>query len=174
MGCGKSTVGRALADLLVRDVADLDLLIAEREGQAISAIFRDRGEVYFRRVESAMLAEVARRPRPAVVALGGGTFVGRANRSTIARTGRSIWIDVPLRVLVRRVPRDGTRPLARDPDRFRRLLRARTRFYRTADVRVRAGGLGPERIARAIVRALAVDTGRPSRKMVRGYGRLLL
>ena len=47
MGCGKSTVGRRLAQILKMDFIDMDQWIEKRQGRRISAIFAQEGEAFF-------------------------------------------------------------------------------------------------------------------------------
>ena len=56
MGSGKSSVGKCLADMLGASFADLDELVAEREGRSIPDLFRD-GEEAFRKAEFSALEE---------------------------------------------------------------------------------------------------------------------
>ena len=53
MGCGKTTVGRLLAQALGRELVDTDEAIERREGRSISDIFAQEGEPYFRDLEAA-------------------------------------------------------------------------------------------------------------------------
>ena len=48
MGCGKSSVGRRLSELLCCSFIDLDDVIEEREGRSIPEIFATEGEATFR------------------------------------------------------------------------------------------------------------------------------
>ena len=59
MGCGKSTIGRLLAKKLGREFVDLDDYIVQREGMSIPEIFEQRGENYFREVETGALSELS-------------------------------------------------------------------------------------------------------------------
>ena len=72
MGCGKSTLGRALADELGVQFIDLDAYIEERYHKKVSEIFAEMGEQDFRQMERRMLEEVAE-CSDVVVACGGGT-----------------------------------------------------------------------------------------------------
>src|SRR5882672_5846491 len=92
MGCGKTTLGRLLAAELHWDFIDLDEELIKRDGRQIKEIFRDNGEEFFRGVETAALRDMARRKRT-VIALGGGTFISHENRSLIASSGLSIFLD---------------------------------------------------------------------------------
>ncbi len=59
-GCGKSTVGRLLAERLGRPLLDCDKEIVRRSGQAIADIFAEQGEAKFRQIESQTLADIAK------------------------------------------------------------------------------------------------------------------
>ena len=71
MAAGKTAVGRELAARLALPFVDLDRLIEQSAGATIPELFDRDGEEAFRRLEAAVLAEVAAGP-PAVVATGGG------------------------------------------------------------------------------------------------------
>lgn len=74
MGCGKSSVGKALATALTYDFIDFDAYIEEKEQAAVSEIFKNKGEIYFRKLETACLKELLLdRNDKTVVSLGGGT-----------------------------------------------------------------------------------------------------
>lgn len=137
MGSGKSTLARALGRRLGWPVVDLDAAIEQREGQTVSAIFARRGEAYFRQLEREVLL-AALPQRHVVVATGGGTFVQPANRADIAADGVSVWLDVPLRRILQRVPSDGRRPLAANREAFEALFEERRAAYALADIRLEA------------------------------------
>ena len=58
MGCGKSSVGRRLSQLLCCRFMDLDSVIEEREGRSIPEIFASDGEAAFRNIEKTVLSDV--------------------------------------------------------------------------------------------------------------------
>ena len=58
MGCGKSSVGRRLSELLCCRFIDLDDAIVEREGRCIPEIFATDGEAEFRRIEKDILNNI--------------------------------------------------------------------------------------------------------------------
>lgn len=138
MGCGKSTVGRELADDLGWRFVDLDANIEKAEGTTIAEIFDSRGEAAFRLIESTALRQVVRKiecGQPHIVALGGGAFQGN-NVTLLAEKGVSIWLDCPFETVQRRVAGFTHRPLARDPENFRALYEARRPLYERADYRI--------------------------------------
>jgi shikimate kinase len=139
MGCGKSTVGRHLAERLGWSFFDTDHEIEAAEKTTIADIFERRGEEEFRRIEREILRQHVRwveRGRPAVLALGGGAFVAEKNRDLISANGLTIWLDCPFEVIQRRVAKASHRPLARDPSSFTALYEARLEIYRLADIHV--------------------------------------
>ena len=149
MGCGKTTVGRKLAERLAWDFADLDDEIERRAGSEISEIFSRYGEHTFRAIERDALTEQARlvrNGRARVVALGGGTFADERNRDTMRQAGLSLWLDVPLEQLWARVSGYDHRPLARDRAAFENLYEKRLEEYAKADFTVAAGAGDPDRI----------------------------
>ena len=73
MGSGKSSVGKLLSKILHYDFADLDTYIESSEGAVITDIFTKKGEIYFRRKETAVLMDLLSEKNKLVLATGGGT-----------------------------------------------------------------------------------------------------
>lgn len=109
---GKSTLGRALAERTRRPFVDLDAVVEELTGKSVREIFRDEGDYAFRELEHEALHFVAEKERPLIVATGGGTPCYFANMDTMNQTGRTIYLNVSLPELRRRVEaQDEDRPL---------------------------------------------------------------
>lgn len=126
-GSGKSTVGKALAEQLGRQLIDTDGEIIARTGEAITATFERVGESGFRDIESAVIADTAA-VQGAVIATGGGAVLRQSNLRLLRQNGRIYYINRPLAELV------GTadRPLARDADALRRRYDERKGIYAAA------------------------------------------
>ena len=73
MGSGKSTIGKNLATVLNYNFLDLDEYISEQENCSIPELFKNKGEIYFRKKETQYLNEVLSTKDNLVLALGGGT-----------------------------------------------------------------------------------------------------
>jgi shikimate kinase len=154
MGCGKSTIARALARRLDWRTIDIDQVIEDHERLPIADIFARHGEPYFRMAERAALTGQLG-VRHAVVATGGGTFVDPQNRAMINGDGLSIWLDIPLDRALDRVPADGRRPLATDRDAFERLYHLRRAAYQHAHIRVDAGRQGVDALVEQLMELVA-------------------
>src|SRR6266853_1479532 len=139
MGCGKSTVGFALADELGWSFFDLDREIEKAAGESIAEIFEKRGEAAFRACETAALkvrVQSVRTGRPQVIALGGGAFTIQENFELAANHGITVWLDTPLEIIERRISEETHRPLAREAGRLRALYEDRRPAYERADYRI--------------------------------------
>jgi shikimate kinase len=153
MGCGKSTVGRALADELGWSFFDLDDEIESGAGSTISEIFDRQGEEIFRALEASALAKRVRAVQsghPQVIALGGGALMSDKNFELASNHGILVWLDAPFELIEKRVAAESHRPLARDARKMRELFEIRCPRYALADYRVEA----PEEEAVATVQRI--------------------
>ena len=153
MGAGKTTVGLRLAELLGWSFVDLDGEIEKSQGEPIRSIFKIRGEARFRELERLELEKVSSGTRT-VVALGGGTFCSDENRRIISSTGVSMWLDAPIDTLYRRCAGEETRPLFTSRSEMEQLLEKRRPSYEQTSLRIEAGDLSVEALARRIFNQL--------------------
>jgi shikimate kinase len=156
MGCGKSAVGRPLAQALGYRFIDADDAVERTAGRPIPRIFADEGEEGFRDLETAVLDQLAHW-HSLVVATGGGVVTRPVNWGHL-RQGVVIWLDAPEPVLLQRLRADSTpRPLLDAPDpaaRLRHLLEQRRPLYAQADLHVNQAGEPPEAVAGQVLEAL--------------------
>ncbi len=113
-GCGKSSVGRKLADRLWRAFVDVDEMIVRKAGKTIKAIFEEEGEPWFRDLEAQVVHDIMQLDDQ-VVALGGGTLMFEKNRQTIEQAdAKVIYLRCDADVLCQRIQCDpasaATRP----------------------------------------------------------------
>ena len=101
MGSGKSSVGRKLSEVLRYDYLDLDDYIQQQEGKSITEIFKNRGEIYFRKVESKYLNELISSKDNTIISLGGGTPCYGNNMEAIKSTNDiiSIYLKTSIAIL---------------------------------------------------------------------------
>jgi shikimate kinase len=139
MACGKSTIGRHLAEELGWPFVDIDAEIEAQEGIRIVQLFEERGEKAFRDLETEMIRKrvnCVQAGVPCVFALGGGAFVQPRNWELIENNGVTVWLDCPLELVRQRLGDDTTRPLARNVHSLLKLYEDRRPLYSRADFRV--------------------------------------
>lgn len=91
-GCGKSSIGQALAEMTGRTFIDVDEQIVELAGKPIPEIFAQEGETAFRAIETQALAAAAKESR-AVIATGGGVVTQERNRDLLRRNCTVVLIE---------------------------------------------------------------------------------
>ena len=102
MGAGKTTLGKAFARALGLTFVDLDWYIEERFHKSIRQLFAERGEDGFRELEKRMLHE-AGDFEDVVISVGGGTPCFFDNMEYMNEAGETVFLDVNLQVLFRRL-----------------------------------------------------------------------
>lgn len=91
-GCGKSAVGRELADMLDMTLVDTDRLVEQTDGRTIPEIFAREGEAAFRDKETAAAIQAARMTN-VVIATGGGMVLREENMDALGKTGIIFFRD---------------------------------------------------------------------------------
>ena len=142
---GKSTVGKLVADQLDRELIDTDRLIVEREGH-IPTIFREKGETYFRDLETAVIKEVSAYSGK-VISLGGGAVMRPENVEALRHNGAIFFIDRSPENLI---PTDD-RPLADKKEKILRLYKKRIDTYMSTADFIIDGDCDPEDVADSVI-----------------------
>ena len=121
-GCGKTTIGKALAQKLGRPLADVDEKIIEEACCSIPHIFASEGEEGFRVREHRALAQIAKESGQ-VISAGGGIVTRPENRDRMEENSVVVW----LRRDLDKLPTDG-RPVSQSVPR-EELYRRRAPLY---------------------------------------------
>ena len=99
-GCGKSTVGKAVAHRLGREFVDSDDVIEQQAGMPIPEIFEREGQEGFRARESAVLAQLGGQSG-LVIATGGGCVTRWENYYHLRQNGCIVFLERELDELER-------------------------------------------------------------------------
>ena len=133
MGCGKTTVGRQLANKLNQDFFDTDHEIINKTGVSIDHIFDIEGEEGFRQRESQILESLCDMNN-IVLATGGGVILLEQNREVLRSAGVVVYLSSSIEQLLRRTAKSKTRPLLENSlDRKKtitEIVNARDKYYR--------------------------------------------
>ena len=156
-GCGKSTVGAALAQKLIIDFIDTDVAIEASYGQKISDIFVDKGEEFFRDLEFKVLDQSLMK-EDCVLSLGGGAPIAQRAQE-ILKTAKApiFFLDVSLAVAAPRVGFNRDRPLLLGNPRaqWQSLAETRRPIYESlASFVIKVDAMSVEEVVDAIVSKL--------------------
>ncbi len=146
-GCGKSAVGRALAEKLNKKLVDTDELVEQGENKSIPEIFAQKGEEYFRQCE-AEAVKSAGKEKSQIIATGGGAVTKPENYKPLKQNGFLVFINRHADLL----PTNG-RPLSQLHG-VKALYEKRMPLYRQfADIEIDGNGTIDE-VAERIVREI--------------------
>ena len=155
MAVGKSTIGKIVAKKQNLKFIDTDLNIEKKRSMKISEIFKGKGEKFFRLLEEKEVLESLKK-NECVIALGGGAFMKKMVRDKILKYSVSIWLDIKLKTLNKRVKWNKKRPLI-DLDKedsqikINKLYAERKNIYKLANFRINCNNLSKENIADKII-----------------------
>lgn len=153
MGAGKTTVGKALAEMLAMDFFDTDAMIQTELGIPVAEVFASHGEAYFRQAERKTVGDLSRREN-SVIAGGGGAVLDADNVGDLKEHGKLVWLQATAATILSRLSGDSSRPLLRgrmSPEGLDGLLRQREPYYRAAaDIEVGTDGKTAAEICREI------------------------
>ena len=138
-GCGKTSIGRKLADRLWQPFVDTDDLVVKKAGKSIKDIFDQDGEAKFRQLEADVIKDVAKLQEH-VIALGGGGATRSENVKVLRDAGHKlIYLRCEPHELHRRIQLDpnsaSTRPnltAAGGVEEIRAVMTEREPAYRAA------------------------------------------
>jgi len=162
MGSGKTTVGRIVANHLNIKFLDLDAYIEQREDMSVSSIFKEKGEIYFRKKEIEYLTEIFLNESSFVLSLGGGTPCFGDNMTVInEKTANSFYLNVGISELKERLVKEKNhRPMISHlqdnelTEFIGKHLFERSFFYNQAHQKVKSSLNTPTEIAEVILNLL--------------------
>ena len=153
MGVGKSTLGKIVAKKLNLEFVDTDTRIEEKYSMKIYAIFKKRGENFFRSEEEKEVLKSLKKNN-CVIALGGGAFINKTIRNNVLKNTVSIWLDSDLKILNKRTKWNKKRPLLNKENsqkKINELYNKRKNIYKLANHRINCDNQDKENIAKKII-----------------------
>lgn len=157
MGTGKSTVAKALKKETGAEIIEMDQLIAQRENLSIPKIFEEKGEAYFRNVETELLMELQSGEKT-IVSCGGVVPMREKNVLEMKKSGKVVLLTALPETILERVRDNEDRPLLQNRksvEGIRELMEQRREKYEAAaDVMVATDGKSAETIAREILQTI--------------------
>jgi shikimate kinase len=139
MGCGKSKVGKIIAQKLGWPFLDTDTCIVKDAGLTIPEIFEQMGESHFRELEKKCIEKITHL-NGHVISLGGGAILDPENWENISESGMTVTLSYPPEILAARLEKKSDRPLLNETEGNTRLvkiielLNKRESYYRRADL----------------------------------------
>ncbi len=168
MTSGKSTLGQILANVLGWNFYDLDKELENDEHQKVSEIFENKGEAYFRKIESSKLQKLSGEEF-VIIALGGGTLINDDNLNLILNTGKLVYLKVSPEIIYKRIKNKIDRPLFKDfvlagnskeefIKKINSMLEERNKYYNKANLSFTVDdspiGVTVDRLAKSIKKIL--------------------
>ena len=155
MGCGKSALGRVLAEQLKMPLIDMDAEIVRQSGMTIPEIFEQKGESYFRKLESDMIRTLAQ--QTGIVSCGGGAMVNPVNAVTVEQYGGVIiYLQQSFAVCYERIRNDKNRPIVQShtKEELQQMFEERERWYQVNATYSVLAGDTPEESAERVKKIL--------------------
>lgn len=116
MAVGKTTIAQLLAQKMNYKLLDLDMLVQKKTNLSITDIFKQKGEIYFRRIEHEVFTDVINNSEKVIISTGGGTPC-YANNHLLLNGDHivSIYLHASIDLIFERLKRDKIeRPIVAD------------------------------------------------------------
>lgn len=124
---GKTVIGQLLSEKINYQCVDVDNYLEKKENKQIKDIFFEKGEKYFRELETKYLKELSG-IKKAVICTGGGVVKKEENMNIIKRNGIVIFLDRKIEDIIKEDHIN--RPLLKDIKNVYKLYNERIDFYK--------------------------------------------
>ena len=153
MAVGKTTIGKIVAKKQELEFVDIDANIEKKCLMKISEIFKKRGEKFFRIEEEKEVLKSLKKNN-CIIALGGGAFINKNVRNNVLKNSISVWLDVNLKTLNKRIKWNKKRPLLNKENNkeiINKLHLERKNIYKLANHKINCDNSSKEEIAKKII-----------------------
>ena len=153
MAVGKTTLGKIVAKKQELKFIDIDVSIEKKSFMTIKEIFKKKGEKFFRMEEENEILKSLEKNN-CVIALGGGAFMNKTVRENILKNAISIWLNVDIKTLNKRVKWNQKRPLLKEENNQKKITELyveRKNIYKLANHKIACDNLSKKNIAEKII-----------------------
>ena len=152
MGSGKSTIGSLIAKKLNVVLIDIDKKIEKMQNQKISQIFEEKGEAYFRELESNVTIQSLEDDNK-IISIGGGAFMNKELRKLIMQKSSSFWLHWNADTLIKRIKNNDKRPVIKGMSHIdiKKLISERNKIYSFSDYKIICENLKKSEIVNKIL-----------------------
>ena len=153
MAAGKTTLGKIVAKKQKLKFIDIDTSIEKKNFMTIKEIFKKKGEKFFR-MEEEKEALKSLKKNNCIIALGGGSFMNKTIRENILKNAISIWLNVDIKTLNKRVKWNQKRPLLKEENNQKKITELydeRKDIYKLANHEIACDNLSKKNIAEKII-----------------------
>ena len=158
MGSGKTLVSKELSILNNFKIFDLDIEISKQNNRSITEIFKEKGEIFFRKTEKEVLEKILSTEKNIILSLGGGTPCYYNNIDSINEKTISVFLKTNVKTLAQRLSSEkDKRPLIQNisnedlPEFIAKHLFERNPFYNQAKITINTDNLSAREIAEEIL-----------------------
>ena len=158
MGSGKTLVSKELSVLNNFKIFDLDTEISKQNSRSITEIFKEKGEIFFRKTEKEVLEKILSTEKNIILSLGGGTPCYYNNIDSINEKTISVFLKTNVKTLAKRLSSEkDKRPLIQNisnedlPEFIAKHLFERNPFYNQAKITINTDNLSAREIAEEIL-----------------------
>jgi shikimate kinase len=154
MAVGKSTLAKIVAKKQDLEFVDSDTNIENKFSMKIAEIFKKEGEKFFRAEEEKEVIKILKKNN-CVIALGGGAFINKNIRNNVLKNSFSIWLDIDLATLNKRIKWNSKRPLLdknNNNKKINKLYTERKNVYKMANYKINCNNLSKENIVKKIIK----------------------
>ena len=153
MAVGKTTLGKIVAKKQELKFIDIDASIEKKNSMTVKEIFKRKGEKFFRIEEENEILKSLKKNN-CVIALGGGAFMNKTVRENILKNAISIWLNVDIKTLNKRIKWSQQRPLLEEKNiqkKIMKLYAERKDIYKLANHQIACDNLSKKNIAEKII-----------------------
>ena len=162
MGCGKSHISKLLSEKINFQLFDLDKVISTNFKQTIPEIFKNKGEIFFRKLEKETLAEILAKENNCILSVGGGTPVYYNNMDLLNEKTTTVFLRANVGTLTERLSKQKEkRPIIAKisdddlPEFIAKHLFERNVFYNKSQFIIDTDNKTPEEITNEIIAILS-------------------